>query len=331
MEYRPMGQTGMNVSEIGFGCGNVGGLLIRGSHDDQVKAVARAMELGINYFDTASSYGDGQSETNLGKVLRELNAPVYVGTKYRLFADDGSDLKGGVVRSVEASLSRMGRDNVDLIQLHNRVGSERDLSRDVLTVEDVLGEVSEAVQTLRSQGKITHWGLTGVGETPALHRIADSGAMQTIQTVYSLLNPSAAAAVGAEFDMPNYDKLIDRAAAAEMGVIGIRVLAAGALAGFEQRHPMAAPSVGPIGSGRDYSQDLGRSADFRFLVDEGYVDDLVEASLRFVLGNPSVSTALVGYSSMDHLEQAVKCAAKGPLPGEALAKLPAVWGRYAGG
>ncbi len=331
MEYRPMGQTGMNVSEIGFGCGNVGGLLIRGSHDDQVKAVARAMELGINYFDTASSYGDGQSETNLGKVLRELNAPVYVGTKYRLFADDDSDIKGGVVRSVEASLSRMGRDNVDLIQLHNRVGSERDLGRDVLTVEDVLGEVNEAVQTLRAQGKITHWGLTGVGETPALHRIADSGAMQTIQTVYSLLNPSAAAEVGAEFDMPNYDKLIDRAAAAEMGVIGIRVLAAGALAGFEQRHPMAAPSVGPIGSGRDYAQDLGRSADFRFLVDEGYVDDLVEASLRFVLGNPSVSTAMVGYSSVDHLEQAVKCAAKGPLPGEALAKLPAVWGRYSGG
>ena len=331
MEYRPMGQTGMNVSEIGFGCGNVGGLLIRGSHDDQVKAVARAIELGINYFDTASSYGDGQSETNLGKVLRELNAPVYVGTKYRLFADDDSDIKGGVVRSVEASLSRMGRDNVDLIQLHNRVGSERDLSRDVLSVEDVLGEVKEAVQTLRSQGKITHWGLTGVGETPALHRIADSGAMQTIQTVYSLLNPSAAAEVGAEFDMPNYDKLIDRAAAAEMGVIGIRVLAAGALAGFEQRHPMAAPSVGPIGSGRDYAQDLGRSADFRFLVDEGYVDDLVEASLRFVLGNPSVSTAMVGYSSVDHLEQAVKCAAKGPLPGEALAKLPAVWGRYSGG
>ena len=328
MEYRPMGQTGMNVSEIGFGCGNVGGLLIRGSHEDQVKAVARAMELGINYFDTASSYGDGQSETNLGKVLRELNAPVYVGTKYRLFADDGSDLKGGVVRSVEASLSRMGRDNVDLIQLHNRVGSERDLGRDVLTVEDVLGEVNEAVQALRSQGKIRHWGLTGVGETSALHRIADSGAMRTIQTVYSLLNPSAAADVGAEFDMPNYDKLIDRATASEMGVIAIRVLAAGALAGFEQRHPMAAPSVGPIGSGRDYAQDLGRSADFRFLVDEGYVDDLVEASLRFVLGNPSVSTAMVGYSSVDHLEQAVKCAAKGPLPGEALAKLPAVWGRY---
>ena len=321
----------MNVSEIGFGCGNVGGLLIRGTHEEQVRAVARAMELGINYFDTAMSYGNGQSETNLGRVLRELNAPVYVGTKYRLFADDGADIKGGVIRAVEASLGRMGRENVDLIQLHNRVGHERDLSRDFLSVEDILGEVNEAVESLRSQGKITHWGLTGVGETPALHRIADSGSMQTVQTVYSLLNPSAAAEVGPDFDMPNYDKLMDRASSSQMGVIGIRVLAAGALAGFDQRHPMAAPSVGPIGSGRDYTQDLGRSADFRFLVDEGYADDLVEASLRFVLGNPSVSTALIGYSSLDHLEQAVACAAKGALPDEALAKLPAIWGRYTGG
>ena len=321
----------MNVSEIGFGCGNVGGLLIRGTHEEQVRAVARAMELGINYFDTAMSYGNGQSETNLGRVLRELNAPVYVGTKYRLFADDGADIKGGVIRAVEASLGRMVRENVDLIQLHNRVGSERDLSRDSLSVEDILGEVNEAVESLRSQGKITHWGLTGVGETPALHRIADSGSMQTVQTVYSLLNPSAAVEVGPDFDMPNYDKLMDRASSSQMGVIGIRVLAAGALAGFDQRHPMAAPSVGPIGSGRDYAQDLGRSADFRFLVDEGYADDLVEASLRFVLGNPSVSTALIGYSSLDHLEQAVACAAKGPLPDEALAKLPAIWGRYTGG
>ena len=165
-----------------------------------------------------------------------------MGTKYRLFADDESDIRGGVIRSVEASLTRMGRENVDLIQLHNRVGASRDLSRDTLSVEDILGEVNEAVESLRSQGKITHWGLTGVGETPTLHRIADSGSMQTVQTVYNLLNPSAAAEISSDFDMPNYDKLIDRASASNMGVIGIRVLAAGALAGFQERHPMAAPS-----------------------------------------------------------------------------------------
>ena len=328
MNYRQMGRTGMNVSEVGFGCGNVGGLMIRGDHGEQVKAVVRAMELGINYFDTASQYGDGQSETNLGRVLKELKADVYVGTKYRLVPEDASDIKAGVVRSVEASLARMGREQVDLIQLHNRVSPVADLAKDLLGVSDVLGEVVEATQLLASQGKVRFWGMTGIGDAESLHRVVDSGALYTVQTVYNLLNASAAAKVTPQFDMADYDMLIDRAAAANMGVIVIRVLAGGALTGSAERHPTAAPSVGPIGSGRDYAQDLGRSGDFRFLVQEGYVDDLVEASLRFALSNQSVSTTLVGYSNLDHLEKSVEYAAKGPLPAEALARLPQVWSQF---
>ena len=148
MRYRKFGSTGIEISEIGFGCGNVGGLMIRGSHAEQVAAVARAVELGINYFDTASMYGDGQSETNLGKVLNELSAHVYVGTKYRLKAEDSADVNGGVIRSVEASLARMGRERVDLIQLHNPIGQRHDLGAGTLSVEDVLGQVQEAVQLL---------------------------------------------------------------------------------------------------------------------------------------------------------------------------------------
>ena len=121
MEYRALGNTGLDVSEIGFGCGNVGGLMIRGEHRDQVESVARAMELGINYFDTASSYGEGQSETNLGRVLKELSADVLVGTKFRVTTHDAGEVKGNVISSVEAILGRMQRDQVDLIQLHNHV------------------------------------------------------------------------------------------------------------------------------------------------------------------------------------------------------------------
>ena len=117
MRYRPLGNTGLNVSEIGFGCGNVGGLMIRGEHGDQVKAVARAMELGINYFDTASSYGNGQSETNLGRVLKELGADVYVGTKFRVTTHEAGHIKDDVIVSVENSLDRMQREQVDLIQI----------------------------------------------------------------------------------------------------------------------------------------------------------------------------------------------------------------------
>ena len=89
MNYRTLGGTGLSVSEVAFGCGSVGGVLVRGNHDEQIEAVSRAMEMGINYFDTAPGYGDGLSETNLGHVLAELHADdVTVATKVRLSVDD---------------------------------------------------------------------------------------------------------------------------------------------------------------------------------------------------------------------------------------------------
>ena len=327
MDYRPLGNTGISVSEIGFGCGNVGGLMIRGDHSDQVKAVARAMELGINYFDTASSYGDGQSETNLGRVLNELSADVHVGTKFRVTTHQPGQIRGNVIASVEASLTRMQREQVDLIQMHNHVADVGEGGS--VSPEETLGEVVDALRDLRDQGKVRFWGMTAVGETPALHRVIDAGALNTIQSVYNLVNPSAGDTVLSGFDMPDYGNQIQRAAANGMGVLVIRVLAAGALSGEATRHPVAVPTVAPIGSGRDYDQDQTRADGFRFLLDDGYADTMVEASLRFALTNPGVSSVLVGYSSMDHLEQSVEIAGKGPLSAEAMTRLPWVWAGFA--
>ena len=328
MDYRPLGSTGLNVSEIGFGCGNVGGLMIRGEHSDQVKAVARAMELGINYFDTASSYGDGQSETNLGRVLRELSADVYVGTKFRVTTHEPGRIKGNIITSVEESLTRLQREQVDLIQMHNHVESIAGGSS--VAPEEALGEVLDALRELRAQGKVRFWGMTAVGETEALHRVIDSGTLNTVQSVYNLVNPSAGVAAPSGFDMPDYGNLIERASVNGMGVLVIRVLAAGALTGEATRHPVAVPAVAPIGSGRDYGQDQARADGFRFLQQEGYAGNLVEASLRFALGNAGVSSVLVGYSSLEHLEQAVAFAERGPLPPEAMARLPEVWAGFTG-
>ena len=328
MEYRPLGSTGLNVSEIGFGCGNVGGLMIRGEHSDQVRAVARAMELGINYFDTASSYGDGQSETNLGRVLKELAADVYVGTKFRVTTHEPGHIKGNVIASVEDSLARLQREQVDLIQMHNHVAAVAQGGS--VSPEEALGEVVDALRELRDQGKVRFWGMTAVGETAALHQVIDSGALNTIQSVYNLVNPSAGTTVPAGFDMPDYGNQVGRASGNGMGVLVIRVLAAGALSGEAARHPVAVPTVAPIGSGRDYGQDQARADGFRFLQQEGHVSNLVEASLRFALTNAGVSSVLVGYSSLEHLEQAVEFAAKGPLPPEAMARLPEVWAGFIG-
>ena len=331
MEYRVLGSTGLEVSQIGFGCGNVGGLMIRGEPEDRVRAVARAMELGINYFDTAPSYGNGVSETNLGQALKALNAQVYVGTKLRLDPRDLADVRGAMSRSVEESLTRLDRDYVDLIQVHTHIASQADSGRNSLTAEDLLGEVVDTFRSLKDQGKIRNYGITGLGDTEALHRVIDSGNLDTVQVCYNLINPSAGQQVPPGFDQQDFGRLIERAEASNTGVIVIRVLAAGALSGESTRHPVAVPTVAPIGSGRDYAEDQDRAAMFGFLTEEGHVEGTVEAAIRFALGKKGVSTVLVGYSSLEHLEQAVAYAAKGPLAEEIMGRLPGVWGRFGAG
>jgi aryl-alcohol dehydrogenase-like predicted oxidoreductase len=116
-----------------------------------------------------------------------------------------------------------------------------------------------------------------------------------------------------------------------MGVIAIRVLAAGALSGALERHPVAVPTVAPIASGPDYATDVQRARKLSALVEEGHVGDLVEASLRFALGTEGVSTVLLGYSSLEHLEGAAAAVAKGPLPRAALDRLAALWTSLARG
>lgn len=326
MDYRTLGKTGLRVSALGFGCGNVGGLIIRGEPNDRVRAVARAMEAGVNYFDTAPSYGDGQSERNLGQVLKELNADVYVGTKVQIPTAEMGDLRGAIMRSVDASLARLGRDGVDLIQLHNHIALQRTGAERALSVQDVLGTVAESFRGLQAQGKVKYYGITALGETPALHQVIDSGAFYTAQVCYNLLNPSAGQPVPAGFPSQDFGQLIDRAAGREMGCIGIRVLAAGALSGVEERHPVAVPSVAPIGTGPDYRTDVQRARALTFLVQEGYAENLIEASLRFAWSKGGLSTALVGCSSLEHLEQAITYAERGGLAPEALRHLPRAWG-----
>src|SRR3954447_8567055 len=121
MHTRKLGRTGLDVSVLTFGCGAVGGLMTRGAHADQERAVARALEAGVNHFDTAPSYGDGASEENLGRVLEKLKPAVIVSTKVRLPAER-SDIGTAIAASLEDSLKRLRRDHVDVFQLHNVIG-----------------------------------------------------------------------------------------------------------------------------------------------------------------------------------------------------------------
>lgn len=322
MEHRVLGRTGLKVSALGFGCGSVGGLLVRGEYPMMRRAVARALELGITYFDTASLYGDGQSEANLGAVLRELRADPIVGTKVRLKPPDLDRIETATVESVEASLRRLGRERVDLIQLHNSFLPHTGPDWVGMTLHR-FPAVLRAFETLERQGKVRFWGITGLGETELLHQALAAGGFHTVQTVYNLLNPSAGRPAPSGFPYQDYRRLIDGAAGQQMGVIAIRVLAGGALSGTPDRHPVAARSVAPIATERDYAADVAQARRFAFLVEDGTVKSLVEAAIRFVISKPEVSTALVGVSSLEQLDHAVECANRGPLPAEALGRLHA--------
>ncbi|MBI3628912.1 MAG: aldo/keto reductase [Candidatus Rokubacteria bacterium] len=327
MERRKLGKTGLEVSTLGFGCGNVGGLMIRGTPAEQERAVARALELGINYFDTAPAYGDGESEQNLGRVLRTLRAPVLVGTKFRIEPADQGRVGEAVAASLEASLRRLQMKRVDLLQLHNLVAA--DGAPGTLSARLVLEEVVPALERLRRAGKIRFLGITALGETAALHRVVGARVLDTAQVCYNLLNPSAGVAVPPGYPAQDFAGLLDRARETATGVIGIRALAAGTLSGVESRHPIAAPSVDPIASGPDYAADVRRARGLAALVKEGHAGSVIEAALRFAIGHAAVSTVLVGYSSLDQLEYAARCVEKGPLPPAALERLAALRSAFA--
>ena len=318
MEHRTFGRTGLKVAVLGFGCGAVGGLMVRGTPQDQERAVARAVELGMNYFDTAASYGNGQSEKNLGRVLAALKPDVFVGTKVGVPANERGQIGAAVATSLEASLRRLGRESVDLFQLHNPISSAGRGA--TLTPRMVLDEAIPALQKLQRDGKTRFIGITAIGDADALHAIVGAGVIDTMQMPYNLLNPSAGGEIPAGYPAHDFKGLMVRAREAGVAVIGIRVLAAGALSGEAARHPIAAPNVEPIASGATYAMDLERSHMLRPLVQEGHAGSLVEASIRFAISHPAMGTALIGLATQEQLELAAAAAAKGPLSAAGLAR-----------
>ena len=208
MEKRVFGRTGMQLSVLGFGCGAVGGLMVRGDPRDQERTIARALAAGVNYFDTAVQYGDGESEKNLGRVLQSLKpANVFVGTKVRLPVADRGRIADAVTKSLEGSLTRLQRDHVDIFHLHNSISESG--GGPALSVQQVLGEVVPAFERLRQQGKTRFLGLTAVGDTAALHAAIDSRAFDSAQVVYNMLNPSAADGLPANYPAQDYARLFD--------------------------------------------------------------------------------------------------------------------------
>jgi aryl-alcohol dehydrogenase-like predicted oxidoreductase len=294
--------------------------MVLGEPTEQRRSVQAALEAGITYFDTAPGYGDGASEANLGRVLRELRAwdRVVVGTKVRLAADDLADVDTAVRRSVEASLARLAHDHVDLIQLHNRVAlADGASSGGGIGLHDVIGEIAESLRRVVAAGHAGHVGFTGLGDPEAVGEVLRTSTFETMQTYFNVVNPSAGYAghAGGQQDFLN---LIDSAARAGVGVIVIRPLAAGAASGEATRAPNAGDPGSGIIAGASFEADRARAQALAPLAAELGLDGPVELALRFVLSKPGVSTVLVGLSSFDQLLAALRWANRGPLPDDAV-------------
>jgi L-galactose dehydrogenase/L-glyceraldehyde 3-phosphate reductase len=320
METRVFGRTGLRLSVLGFGCGAVGGLMVRGSPADQDRAVGLALEAGINYFDTAVQYGNGASETNLGRVLAAMKpAQAYVGTKVRIPVAGFGRIAGVVAESLDGSLKRLAMDHVDIFHLHNEITI--DGGGESLSVAQVLHEVVPAFQALRQAGKTRFLGITAVGETAALHQVIDSGAFDSAQVSYNMLNPSAAMPLLTGYPAQEYGLLFEHTQKAGVGVVGIRVLAAGALSGSDERHPTASPPPAPIGSAFNYGSDLERARRLSPVVTEGFAATLAEAATRFAISHKAMGTILVGMATVQEFEASLAAVRKGPLPAAALERV----------
>jgi aryl-alcohol dehydrogenase-like predicted oxidoreductase len=321
MEQRPLTHTGLTVSALGFGCGAVGGLMVRGDAAEQRQAVSRALDAGITYFDTAASYGDGLSEQHLGRALRELGAwsRVVVGTKFRLRPEDLGNPAQAMRASLEQSLQRLGHDHVDVLHLHNPIALDNP-GPQALELGTVLDEVANGLHELVQAGLTRNAGFTGLGDTSALQEVVRSEDFQTVQTYFNVLNPSAGFA-GHSGGQQDFDGLIGTAERAGVGVIVIRVLAAGAATADPQRPANAGAPGGNLVSGGSYAADLDRAAAIRQLASEVGLDSPVELAIRFGLSKPGVSTVLVGYSSLAHLEEAIRYAERGPLTDDIIARV----------
>jgi aryl-alcohol dehydrogenase-like predicted oxidoreductase len=320
MQYRTLGKTGLKISEIGFGCGTGAALMISGDPAEQKKAIARALELGVTYFDTAPIYGEMKSEINLGRVLKELDVKPIVVTKVALQIDELDDVHASTVKSVEASLQRLQRDAVEVVYLHNRIGTARAPKPDIgvgalLTVEDVLGPrgVLSGLEELRSRKLVQHFGCCSYGGDMAqLDKVIASDKFQAMLVHYSVLNQTAFAPPVPGSKVHNYGQVAAHAAARGMGIANLRVMEAGLLADNSREKADAVVS----NKQRSHALDFLKDGDAT----------LAPAAVRFALSNPAVSVALIGVSEVWHIEAAVAAAARGPLSADALAKIEAARG-----
>jgi aryl-alcohol dehydrogenase-like predicted oxidoreductase len=292
MNYRTFGRTNIKVSEIGYGAWGIGGELWQGSRDDEsMSALHKAVDLGVNFVDTALAYGRGHSETLVGKLLKERKGKIYVATKIppkdgKWPAQKGSRLtdvfpSGYILRCTEKSLRNLGVEAIDIQQLH--------VWNDEWADEP---EWWDAISTLKQQGKIRFFGVSVNDHQPenALKLVA-SGKADTVQVIYNI------------FDQSPEERLFPFCQKNNIGVIVRVPFDEGSLTGS-----ISVESKFPPG---DFRNDYFRGERKQQVVERVNklkpflgveAKSLPELALRFTLTHPAVSTVIPGMRTVRNVE-----------------------------
>ena len=319
MNYRRFGRTGLQVSEIAFGGGRSGGILTDADDASKRIAVRKALDAGINWFDTAPQYGNGKSEESLGWLLAEVEEEPFISTKVKINTDEGDDIVAQVDRSIEESLKKLRRPSVDLLQLHSPIRLQS--GGGALTAQDVLrdGGAAEALERVRDRGLTKFIGLTALGDAVGTSEVIASGRFDTAQVYYNMLNPSAARAMPAAWQGADLTGIVDGCKKQDMAVMAIRIFAASYLA---TPHRTGRESILTANTAPDSEERMAEALFAEFGEDYG---NRAQTALRFALSNEAVSTAIIGLSEPGYIDDAVAGAAMGSLPEEAFSRLDALY------
>ncbi len=299
MQYNSLGRTGLNVSRVGFGGGGIGQVWGATTRDEAVRAVHRALDLGINYFDVAPAYGNGKAEEALGIALEGRSEEVIIGTKVRVPGDDLANATAAVQRSMETSLRLLKRDSVDILHVHNRFTENRGDVPNSLSADDVMGPVLEAYQAVQQAGKTRFIGLSAMDhDVPTLNKIMDTGDWDTMLAYYNLLNQTAQSPPPPGVNLFDNGQNILLAKKHDMGVIGIRSHAAGALTSGVDR---------PVPPDNELlRQDVASAAQLGFLLD-GNIKNLSQAATVYCLINEDMHTTVPGVKNVAETEEMAGC------------------------
>jgi aryl-alcohol dehydrogenase-like predicted oxidoreductase len=311
MKYRTLGKTGFHVSEVGYGAWGIGGKQWLGGGDDESqRALRRALELGINFIDTALAYGDGHSEKLVGRAIRESRQRVYVATKVppqnKLWpARAGIGIESVfpyeyILRSTEDSLRNLKVDTIDLQQLH--VWNPEWLNRD---------EWRRAFEELKTAGKVRAVGVSINDHQPdsALELIR-TGLVDTVQVIYNIFDPTPE------------DRLFPLAQQVNVGVIARVPFDEGSLTGSITENTEFDPKEFRAFYFRgDRKKQVVERVD-RLRKDlAGEVDGLADVALRFTVSHPAVATVIPGMRSVRNVERNAAVSEEGPLDAATLSIL----------